>query len=760
MLFSEDVRLLHWLHLSECDQAGLQQWGMTLRTAIPAMAEEVIAVLQQQAFFGGASLSLYSLKGWLETWLYSLADGRYDAAFWEKQKAIGAQYAEHANLPLAVTIGFHRFRRMLPQHLQAHFPDGGNASALQGSLLRLLDACQHVMQCAYTQARLHHLSKSLRGVLQHYDLATFFEQAADLARNLAGADGAGLILPQAGQLHYRFFHGLSQHYFDLAETVFPIGTGNAGQAFEQNQVIYLRDYPASPTAMPNFMAAGLQASLAIPLPGPEGPIGVLVLSWFNTPAPERITADHWELLRLLADLLGAQRYREKLEKRLESLAGEDLLTGLPNRREAKARVHRAMARTYRHQRLFALFFLDLDGFKAINDQMGHHQGDLVLQQVSRDLLAALRADDSLMRYAGDEFLVIAEDLRHVREVEELADRLVAVVHREVQQDNARLPLTVSMGIVIYPLDDGDPEAMIHQADLAMYAAKQAGGDRWAFYDAQLGEKAQKNHEIVNAIRQSSAFHDFVLYWQPIVTLPDRRITGAEALLRWRHPERGLLTPGDFIDALEGNRALMQAAGRWILAEAFATAADWHGRGYGLDIHINVAAAQLDDPQFLSMLRSLLQQYPAIQPEHLWLEIVERVALQDRDRSAALAAGCQALGIRFTLDDFGTGAAPMQYLVDLDCGGIKLDKSMINAACQNARHGRFLKAMVDMARDLELHVVAEGVEDEAALALLETIGVSQVQGYLLGRPMPREALEACLDQPVLPSSGAEMVGGHP
>ena len=205
---------------------------------------------------------------------------------------------------------------------------------------------------------------------------------------------------------------------------------------------------------------------------------------------------------------------------------------------------------------------------------------------------------------------------------------------------------------------------------------------------------------------------------------------------------------------------MQAAGRWILAEAFATAADWHGRGYGLDIHINVAAAQLDDPQFLSMLRSLLQQYPAIQAEHLWLEIVERVALQDRDRSAALAAGCQALGIRFTLDDFGTGVAPMQYLVDLDCGGIKLDKSMIDAACQNARHGRFLKAMVDMARDLELHVVAEGVEDEAALALLETIGVSQVQGYLLGRPMPREALEACLDQPVLPSSGAEMAGGHP
>lgn len=742
---------MHWLHLSERDQAGLQQWGVVLRTSIPSMTEEMIAVLQQQALFGGAALSVYTLKGWLETWLYSLADGRYDAAFWEKQKAIGAQYAEHADLPLAVTVGFHRFRRMLPQHLQAHFPDGGNASALQGSLLRLLDACQHVMQCAYTQARLHHLSKSLRGVLQHYDLATFFEQAADLARNLAGADGAGLILHQNGQLQYRFFHGLSRRYAHLAETTFPVGTGNAGQAFAQNQVFYLRDYPASPAAMPDFMAAGLQASLAIPLPGPEGPIGVLVLSWFDTPAPERITADHWELLRLLADLLGAQIHREALENRLESLAAEDLLTGLPNRREAKARIHRAMARTYRHQRLFALFFLDLDGFKAINDQMGHHQGDVVLQAISRDLQMALRADDSLMRYAGDEFLVIAEDLRHVREIEELADRLVTTVRREIQQDALALPLSVSVGIVIYPLDEGDPESLIHQADLAMYAAKQAGGDRWAFYDTNLGEKAQKAQAMVTAIRQSPAFHDFVLYWQPIVTLPEGRVTGAEALLRWQHPEQGLLAPGAFIDALEGNRGLMQAAGRWILARAFATAADWHAEGCALDVHVNIAAAQLDDPQFLSVLQSLLQQYPSIQPEHLWLEVVERVALQDRSRSAALAADCRALGLRFTLDDFGTGAAPMQYLVDLDCGGIKLDKSMVDAAGRDDRHRRFLQAMVDMARDLELHVVAEGVEDEATAALLAACGVTQAQGYLWGRPMPREDLEALVLPAVNPAS---------
>ncbi|MBU2837964.1 EAL domain-containing protein [Acidithiobacillus thiooxidans] len=738
--------LMVWVNLSDREREVLLQWNTELQQMTPALMDHMTALLQQHPSLRNALPDLQLLPPLQPAWLQRLFCGVYDASFWTYQESIGQQLAANAFPSMGIAIGLDTFRTAFIQCLQETIPNGWIAE-LQTPLLRLLDPCHYAMQSAYTQARLQSLTRDLRQLLQHYDLVTFFEQAADLAQIMAGADGAGLILRADGQLHYRFFHGLSSHYTDLAGIAFPETAGNAGQAFQENRAVYLRDYPASGTAMPEFVAAGLKASLAIPLLGPEGPIGVLVLSWFQSPAPEQIPEDHWEYLRLLADLLGAQLHRETLEERLQNLAAEDLLTGLPNRRVAKERLHRAMARSYRHQRLFALFFMDLDGFKAINDQMGHHQGDVVLQQVAQDIQKVLRTEDSLLRYAGDEFLIIVEDLRQVSEIEEMAVRILSAVHREVRQNYHHLPLSASLGIVIYPLDDGDPESLLHQADLAMYAAKQAGGNRWAFYDSRLSEMAQKNQEILHNLQHSDENQEFLLYWQPIVTLPERRLSGVEALLRWQHPEKGLLSPSDFIGALEGNHRLMQTTGRWVLASAFAVAADWHGRGYLLDVHINVAAAQLEDPQFLTFLQSLLQQHPEVQGQHIWLEIVERAALEDITRMAALVASCRPLGIRFTLDDFGTGAAPLKYLIDLDCGGIKLDKSMVDAAVQSDRHARFLQAIVDMAHDLSLHVVAEGVETEETLKLLETIGVTQVQGYLLGRPMTQQAMEKrLLDTP--------------
>lgn len=737
-----------WLDISERAREGLLRWYTEWQNVIPEWMAQMADFLHQHPVLSHALPDPALLQPLQQEWLQRLFCGVYDAAFWKHQQSIGQQLAANAFPSMGVSLGFDWLRTAFIPHIQETTPKGWAATELQVPLLRLLGSCQYAMQSAYTQARLHALTQDLRQLLQHYDLAAFFGQAADLAQSLAGADGAGLILREDGQLHYRFFHGLSSRYASLAERPFPEDAGIAGQAIQQNRTVYLRDYPTSAAAMPEFVAAGLKASLAIPLPGPEGPIGVLVLSWFQSPAPEHIPEDHWEHLRLLADLLGAQLHRESLEERLQNLAAEDLLTGLPNRRVAKERIHRAMARSYRHQRLFALFFLDLDGFKAINDQMGHHQGDLILQQVACDVQKVLRTEDGLLRYAGDEFLIIVEDLRQVREIEEMAARVLSAVHRDVRQETHHLPLSASLGIVIYPLDDGDPESLLHQADLAMYAAKQGGGNRWAFYDSRLSEMAQKNQEILHNLQHSDEHQEFVLYWQPIVTLPERRLSGVEALLRWQHPEKGLLSPSNFIGALEGHRRLMQTTGRWVLASAFAVAADWHGRGYLLDVHINVAAAQLEDPQFLPFLQSLLQQHPEVQGQHIWLEIVERVALEDVTRMAVLVSACRPLGIRFTLDDFGTGAAPLKYLIDIDCGGIKLDKSMVDAAVQNDRHCRFLQAMVDMARDLSLQVVAEGVETEETLKLLEALGVTQVQGYLLGHPMPREAMEKHLsDKPV-------------
>ena len=352
------------------------------------------------------------------------------------------------------------------------------------AIIRALPDCAGVGDShANREERALHTSiiDSLRRLLRVYAFDAFFDEAAQLACGIAQADGAGLLLHENEQLSYRFFWGATQQFQHLQGYTFPDELGTAGAAVQQNKPVYVPDYPHSDLAMPDFVAAGLRGSLAIPLPGAEGIQGVLAISWFQYDPPERIAQPCWEYLRLLGDLLGAYRYRETLEIRMHNLATRDLLTGLPNRRVAVSRIKTEMARAVRHQHLFALLFLDLDGFKAINDQLGHEEGDLCLQAVGKDLQAVLRPEDVVIRYAGDEFLVLVADIRHSRESTEVADRLVNTVQRTIAKSGVSLPLTASVGLTVYPLDDAHPEGLIQHADQAMYLAKNAGGNRFALF---------------------------------------------------------------------------------------------------------------------------------------------------------------------------------------------------------------------------------------------------------------------------------------
>lgn len=352
------------------DALVLQHLGEHLRPRLSQLIDDLWNSQQsapeiQQFVDNEAKAS--TLRNLQEAWLTDLFSGQYDAAFWDKQRHLGQQYIELA-VPLEQVGRIFTFFRsgLIVETIQAANVEQTAPAPWINALLQLLDACQYVMNRVYEHKRLHTAILALRQLARVYDLECFFHEAAKQAITVAQADGAGLILRKAGQLKYRFFHGMPQQYQAFAHWSFPDHTGTSGAAVQRGEPVYVRDYPQSIYAMPEFVDAGLQGSLALPVPGPEGIQGVLVISWFQTKPMARIPEDRWDHLRLITDMLGANLYREALENRMEGLATRDMLTGLPNRRVVTERIQTAMARAERHQYLFALFFLDLDGFKPNN----------------------------------------------------------------------------------------------------------------------------------------------------------------------------------------------------------------------------------------------------------------------------------------------------------------------------------------------------------------------------------------------------------
>ncbi|MEY2343356.1 diguanylate cyclase, partial [Acidithiobacillus sp. IBUN Pt1247-S3] len=492
--FPEELRWLDDdLTFSECAQRDLRRLGRELWAHFPPITATIAQHFAPQCTDTAQQTpdSPYTAE-----WFGHLFSGRYDRPFWQEQLAIGARLAA-TNVPGQILAHvFTTLRTLLVAQNEDVIPAGIRPGAW-ASVLRVLDACQYVQHFGHERERRHAALRQLRGLLQEVDFEAFFAEAARLACGIAEADGAGLILREEGRLHYRLFHGLSARYQELGQWEFPETAGVSGAALARGEPVYVPDYPDSPWAMQEFVAAGLQASLAIPLPplADEEIPGVLVISWFQQPASPRIPEDAWDHLRLLADLLGATLYRERLEHRMEGLATRDLLTDLPNRRVVQERLRAAMSRSDRHQRLSALFFLDLDGFKPVNDRLGHHRGDEVLCTIADQLCTVVRAEDCVIRYAGDEFLVILEDIANVEEVECIASRLLLAAQCSVTDAQTQLRVSASMGAVIYPFSDGGAEELIRQADLAMYAAKETGGNTWKLYGRDLIEAQQQEESL-------------------------------------------------------------------------------------------------------------------------------------------------------------------------------------------------------------------------------------------------------------------------
>ncbi len=439
-----------------------------------------------------------------------------------------------------------------------------------------------------------------------------------------------------------------------------------------------------------------------------------------------------------SDITALKESRE----RLEQMAYFDALTGLPNRRLLSDRLTQAIGQASRSDRLLAICYLDLDGFKPINDQWGHAAGDLLLIDAARRLSANVRAGDTVSRLGGDEFVVLLGNMAHFDECEIALERIRTSLNKPFQLAEGEARLSASMGVTLFPLDGADPDMLLRHADQAMYQAKQAGRNRYALFDAEHDRLSELRRDSLESIQCAMTDSQLQLVYQPKVNMRSGEILGMEALIRWQHPKRGLLDPAEFLPMVDFV-GLHRQVGDWALETALAQAEAWAQAGRPLAIGINVAAEQLQGAGFAEGLRDALARHPRLSPALVELEILETAALNDLEKVGAVMTECQALGVSFAIDDFGTGYSSLTYLKQLQAGTLKIDQSFINDMLTDPDDLSIVDSIIGLAAAFRRRVIAEGVETVAHGTLLLRLGCDLAQGYGIARPMPAAQVDAWL-----------------
>ena len=431
-------------------------------------------------------------------------------------------------------------------------------------------------------------------------------------------------------------------------------------------------------------------------------------------------------------------YKEK-EKHLEHIAHYDALTNLPNRILLADRLRQGMAQAQRRGQLLAVAYLDLDGFKAVNDRHGHAIGDQLLIAVATRMLQTQREGDTLARIGGDEFVSVLLDLNDVSACEPMLIRLLNAASQSVKVDNLVLHVSASIGVTFYPqADDMDADQLLRQADQAMYHAKLLGKNRYYVFDAEQDSSIRGHHESVEHIRRALAEREFVLYYQPKVNMRTGKIIGAEALIRWQHPERGLLSPAMFLPVID-DHPLAIDVGEWVIDTALTQMELWRDAGLDIQVSVNVGALQLQHEGFVASLREILAAHPGIKPGCLEIEVLETSALGDMVRVSQVMERCREMGISFALDDFGTGYSSLTYLKRLPVTLLKIDQSFVRDMLGDPDDLAILNGVIGLSSAFRRQVIAEGVETVEHGELLLQLGCELAQGYGIARPMPASEL---------------------
>ncbi|MFP4207960.1 MAG: EAL domain-containing protein [Wenzhouxiangella sp.] len=437
------------------------------------------------------------------------------------------------------------------------------------------------------------------------------------------------------------------------------------------------------------------------------------------------------------------------ERKLHHIAHYDALTGLPNRVLLADRLALAMARARRSRHPLALAFIDLDGFKAVNDTLGHDAGDRLLVSLARRMQNCLRETDTVARLGGDEFAIVMTDMTDLAAYAKLLDRLLIALAGPESIDGNPVQVSASIGVSLYPQDDEiDADQLLRQADQAMYEAKLAGKNRYRLFDIARDSDLRGRHEHVEQVRAGLDNDQLVLYFQPKVNMQSGAVVGAEALIRWQHPQRGLLSPAAFLPLIS-RHTLEIDLGRWVLGRALRHMSAWQRQGLRLPVSVNIAGDHIQHPDFVPELARLLRRHPEVNPANLQLEIVESTALEDVGDVSQVIARCAELGVEVALDDFGTGYSSLTYLKRLPVRVLKMDQSFVRDMLHDPDDLAILDGVLNLARAFGLGAIAEGVSSLQHGRVLLQLGCEAAQGYAIARPMPPAGIPVWIGQWKLP-----------
>jgi diguanylate cyclase (GGDEF)-like protein/PAS domain S-box-containing protein len=425
-------------------------------------------------------------------------------------------------------------------------------------------------------------------------------------------------------------------------------------------------------------------------------------------------------------------------------AGHDALTGLLNRVLLHDSLIHSMASVKREEKLLALLFIDLDGFKSVNDQLGHAAGDLLLKEVAQRLINAVRAEDTVARLGGDEFVVLQEASDRA-EIRSCLERIMGTINTPFLIEGMPVSVSTSIGVALYPEKDSEPETLLRQADMAMYHAKQSGRDQYRFFESKMNAMARTNIERQSRLASALKNGEFRLFYQPKINLRNGMIMGLEALIRWMNPDLGTpVLPPDFLPAIQDTQLIVEI-GSWVINHVLDQMCEWQRAGISIDVSINIAGRQLHDPDFVDMLKTALDAHPDVEPSRIELEILEEAAITDFDFTHKVISACRQRGVRFSIDDFGTGHSSLSYLKNLPVDRQKIDRSFISSMLDSNDNLAFIQGIVSLSKIFNREVIAEGLESIEQGRMLIKMGCSFGQGYGIAKPMPGEAFQNWMER---------------
>ncbi|MBV9255127.1 MAG: EAL domain-containing protein [Actinobacteria bacterium] len=631
----------------------------------------------------------------------------------------------------------------------------GEAVGLQG-------VCQEVTEQRQSRDELLARSRQQAAVarigqraLSEVDMATLMQEACALVAEVLGVEMTKFFELEEGRMCLRagvgWRPGLVGHFsFDVSQSSHSTFTLASSQPVVSEDLDNETRYEVHPILREH----GVKSGISVVVPGQTAPLGVFSA---NARSVRGYSPGEVDFLQAVANVLGSVIERRRTDDQLAHQALHDPLTGLPNRGLLIDRLEQALARRARTGGGLAVLFLDVDRFKLVNDGLGHGAGDELLKAVAARLLHVVRPSDTVARFGGDEFVVVCEEATDEPTAVSLANRICESLSDRIEVGSRRMQVTVSVGIALAEPGRTDPEAVLRDADAAMYRAKERGRARVELFDSSLRERVMERLDAEAALRQAIDGEELRLVFQPEVSLADGTVVGVESLLRWQHPEKGLLGPGAFLPMAEETGLIVQM-GTWALEEACRHATEW--RGNNLDappfvVWVNLSARQLCEPGLSDRVREILERTGA-DPTMLGIEITESVLMEDIDAVGAALTALEALGLKLAIDDFGTGFSSLSYLKQFPVHMLKVDQSFVAGLGQDDGDSAIVRAVIELAHSLGLTCVAEGVETAQQMSALRRLGCDSAQGYYFDRPGSPAAISALLSSGSHPAHAGRRV----